>query len=159
MGAPGSDAATKRGLVVPAVRLLYRKLAASTTDDILHPAGFHELESVAESASLANEGEKLHLTGRKRKLQTYHLPDGNFLTQQRGNSRFADVHCVSADNRAAARIHANLHIQLKAAMAAGFHNFVRWVSFESTLLFQVKAPRTRDRLNLRGTLGALESIR
>ena len=117
------DSAAKRGiaLTVRVVGLLRRELAAGASDDVPHGVGFHELEPIAERASLANQGEEFYVAKGQRELQTNHLADRNFLAQQRRNSRLADVYRVSAHNRPVARIHANLYVQLEAAMEAGFH--------------------------------------
>ncbi len=51
----------------------------------------------------------------------------------------------------------NLYFQLEPAMAASLHTLMSAASCESTARFQIEAPLTKNRPNLSGTLGILES--
>ena len=132
--------------------LLHRKLMAGAPNNVLCGPGFYELETVAERISLANHGQNFHFTEGQRKFQADHFADRNFNSEHGRNTRFADVDCVSSNDRAIARINPDVDLEFEAAVTTGFHHFVSLASFECTIQFQV------DRLPDQKTMPGLTSL-
>jgi len=97
-------------LFVVEAGLFHRQLAARTSDYVLRRTGFHELKAIAKGIPLANKGKDLNFSRRNRELQTDHFPDGHFDTQNGGNSRFADIDGMPANNRGVARVDSNVYL-------------------------------------------------
>src|SRR6266567_3248237 len=120
--------------------LLLRKFTTGAPNNVLGRPGFHELESIAEGASLANHGESVHFAKGDREFQANHFAHRNLNAEHGRNARFAEVHGVPSNYGAAARINADLDFQLEPGMAAGFHDFVRPASSEWGAHFQENLP-------------------
>jgi hypothetical protein len=56
--------------------LLHRKLSASARDDVSCRTGVDELKSITESSSLSDHRQNLHVTQRRRELQSNQPPGG-----------------------------------------------------------------------------------
>jgi len=153
-------------------RLLHCQLPAGAPDNVQRRSGVHELEAVAERASLANHRQHVNIAEGQREFQTNDFAHGDFDAQHGGDPRFAEVDGVAPNHRAVAGIDADGYFDLEPAMTASVHFASDWfgrVHFtriesariyfariclaridsenrarsELTMLFHVVAPRTR----------------
>ena len=113
--------------------LIDGEVAAGASNDVLCGTGLDELEAIAESVSLSNQGVNLNFSERHREFQANHLTDGDFCLQHGGNSRLADVHGVAPNHSAVTRINPDVDFQLEPGMAASFHKFVIRTGSELTV--------------------------
>jgi len=116
--------------------LIDGEVAAGASNNVLCGAGLDELEAVAESVSLPNQGVNLNVAQGQGEFQANHFTDGDFCLQDGRNSRLADVHGVTPNHSAVARIDADVNFQLEPGMAASFHKFVSRTGSELTVSSQ-----------------------
>jgi len=116
--------------------LLDGEVTASTSNNVLCGAGLDELEAVAESVSLPNQGVNLNVAQGQGEFQANHFTNGNFRLQDGRNSRLADVHGVAPNHSAVTRIDPDIDFQLEPGMAASFHKFVSRTGSELTVSSQ-----------------------
>jgi len=130
-------------------RLFELKLAASASDDILGRAFFHELEAIAECASLASGGEDVDVAKGKRKFQANDFSDGNFNGEDGGNARFAEIDGVSSNYWAITCIDADPDFQFEPTMTPRFEHIARLMS-SNELDSCTPVSRSKDRAGFAG---------
>ena len=120
------------------------EFAASAPNNILRLGGLEELKAIAEGATLANQGVYLHGPVGQGEFETNDFVQLYLLSQHGGDSGFADVYSVPANDRTVAGIDANVDFQLEAGMTAGVHNLTSRAGSELTAAFQSLIPDRRD---------------
>jgi hypothetical protein len=137
------DSVQSQGLLLGGRRILRTlvdgEVAAGASNNVLCGAGLDELETIAKSVSLSNQGVNLNFSERYREFQANHFTDGNLGLQHGRNSRLADVHGVAPNHRAVTRIDPDVDFQLEPGMAASFHKFVSRTGSELTVSSQCDA--------------------
>ena len=109
------------GVVLFIQRFLDGKLTAGAPDQLLRGGILQELEAEAKSVSLPRHRQHFHLPGCKRELQPNHLTQRHLVSQQGGDSRFADVDRIAPEHTLTASIDFDRHSQLVAGTASVFH--------------------------------------
>lgn len=84
-----------------------------------------KLEAIAEGASLAYQGEYVHIAERQLELQPNYLAHRNFDAQHCRNAGFADVDRVPAHHCGISRIYTNFDVERKPWMTPKIYGRIR----------------------------------
>jgi hypothetical protein len=106
----------------PYHRLPHREIAADATREFVIGVEVNELETIAESVSLASHCTKQHGVAWKHEDQLHDLAQRSFNCQHRGHPGFANVHATANQLAARPGINSDINLKFEPRTSAGIRD-------------------------------------